>query len=300
MSFSDNLQFLRKNRGITQEQLAEKLEVSRQSVSKWESGAAYPETEKLLTMCDMFGCDMDTLMRGDVSKSFIEDRWGYDAHKTRFANAITFGVGFVLLGISIMFLLVGFGIKEELATIVFLGFVGIAAVAFVAAGLLDDRFNKEHPEISDFYTKEQKDKVEKNFIVSTCACVGLVLLGVIFLLGSEAAGLGTSISEELAGAIFMLFIAVAACIIVRASLIKAKINIREHNRENGPQTKADKISGAIHGTIWCLAVAIYLIISFTYNNWHISWLVFPVAAMLSGAAAVILQLIVKDDNEPKE
>ena len=48
MSFGENLQFLRKQKNITQEQLAERLEVSRQSVSKWESSQSYPEMEKLL------------------------------------------------------------------------------------------------------------------------------------------------------------------------------------------------------------------------------------------------------------
>lgn len=68
MSFGENLQYLRKQKEITQEQLAEQLEVSRQSVSKWESGQSFPEMEKLLQICNMFHCNMDTLMQGDVSQ----------------------------------------------------------------------------------------------------------------------------------------------------------------------------------------------------------------------------------------
>ena len=48
MSLGENLQFLRKKNNITQEQLAEQLDVSRQSVSKWESDSSYPEMDKLL------------------------------------------------------------------------------------------------------------------------------------------------------------------------------------------------------------------------------------------------------------
>ena len=73
MSFAENLQFLRKQKEITQEQLAEILEVSRQSVSKWESAQSYPEMEKLLQICGLFHCNMDTLMQGDVSKTFAKD-----------------------------------------------------------------------------------------------------------------------------------------------------------------------------------------------------------------------------------
>lgn len=69
MSFCDNLQYLRKRDKITQEELAEKLQVSRQSVSKWETGEAYPETEKIIALCDIFDVTMDCLMRGDVAAS---------------------------------------------------------------------------------------------------------------------------------------------------------------------------------------------------------------------------------------
>lgn len=67
MAFCDNLQYLRKMGKITQEELAEKLGVSRQSVSKWETGDAYPETEKIIALCRMFGVSMDELMLGDLS-----------------------------------------------------------------------------------------------------------------------------------------------------------------------------------------------------------------------------------------
>lgn len=51
--FGGNLQFYRKRDNLTQEQLAEMLEVSRQTVSKWESGASYAEMEKILQICDI-------------------------------------------------------------------------------------------------------------------------------------------------------------------------------------------------------------------------------------------------------
>lgn len=68
MSFSENLQFLRKRDKITQEELADKLQVSRQSVSKWETGEAYPETEKIIALCDIFNVTMDVLMRGNAAQ----------------------------------------------------------------------------------------------------------------------------------------------------------------------------------------------------------------------------------------
>lgn len=69
MSFRANLQYLRAQRNMPQEQLAMLLGVSRQAISKWESGKAYPEMDKLLMICDLFGCTLDDLVLGDVSAS---------------------------------------------------------------------------------------------------------------------------------------------------------------------------------------------------------------------------------------
>ena len=63
MTFGDKLSALRREQNYTQEQLAELLGVSRQSVSKWESGAAYPETEKLIRLSALFDCSLDYLLR---------------------------------------------------------------------------------------------------------------------------------------------------------------------------------------------------------------------------------------------
>lgn len=67
MNFGENLQTLRKLKNYSQEDLADKLQVSRQAVSKWESGTGYPETEKLISICDLFDCSMDELIKGKIS-----------------------------------------------------------------------------------------------------------------------------------------------------------------------------------------------------------------------------------------
>ncbi len=68
MSFGQNLQFLRKMyHGMTQEELAERMGVSRQTVSKWELDAAYPEMEKVIELCQLFSCSMDQLVREDIN-----------------------------------------------------------------------------------------------------------------------------------------------------------------------------------------------------------------------------------------
>lgn len=66
MKFNEKLQKLRKENHLSQEALADALEVSRQAVSKWESGQTYPEMDKLISMCKIFKCTLDDLTNDDV------------------------------------------------------------------------------------------------------------------------------------------------------------------------------------------------------------------------------------------
>lgn len=68
MNFCNNLQKLRKKMNLSQEQLAESLNVTRQSVSKWESGASYPEMDKLLALCKIFNCGIDDLVNKNIDE----------------------------------------------------------------------------------------------------------------------------------------------------------------------------------------------------------------------------------------
>lgn len=69
MNFGENLQKLRKEKNISQEQLAEELQVSRQTVGKWENGVTYPETECLIQISNFFGVSIDILLKGTVTDS---------------------------------------------------------------------------------------------------------------------------------------------------------------------------------------------------------------------------------------
>lgn len=68
MKFSEKLQSLRKENKLSQEQLADMLDVSRQSVSKWESGQTYPEMDKLIAMCKIFKCSLDELTNDEIKE----------------------------------------------------------------------------------------------------------------------------------------------------------------------------------------------------------------------------------------
>ena len=66
MAFGERLQEVRKRSGVIQEEFAEQIQVSRQSVSRWESGRGYPEMEKIIFICNRYGVTMDGLFKEEV------------------------------------------------------------------------------------------------------------------------------------------------------------------------------------------------------------------------------------------
>ena len=74
MKFGENLKLIRKSNNISQEYLAEKLGVSRQSVSKWETGENYPSMNNILCLCDIFKCKINELVHEDFADiNFLDD-----------------------------------------------------------------------------------------------------------------------------------------------------------------------------------------------------------------------------------
>ena len=74
MTLGEKLSKLRKQSNITQEQLAERLGVSRQAISKWESDASYPETDKLIQIGKLYHCSMDYLLKDDIEEESLSEK----------------------------------------------------------------------------------------------------------------------------------------------------------------------------------------------------------------------------------
>lgn len=131
MKFYEKLQLLRKERGLSQEALAEMLDVSRQAVSKWESGISYPETDKLVALSDLFSVTLDSLVKdGPLQYKSQYDaqhapfypppmrsaRWAYEYKSKR-----------TLFGLPLVHINCGFGLKRA---------KGIIAIGTISTGLL--------------------------------------------------------------------------------------------------------------------------------------------------------------------
>ena len=102
MIFSEKLYKLRKNKGLSQEQLAEQLLISRQAISKWESGTAMPESDKLLAISRFFDVSLDYLMKEEIEEAALtnigKSEWVQDNSKGQQVTYDTRGKSGSLVG----------------------------------------------------------------------------------------------------------------------------------------------------------------------------------------------------------
>lgn len=198
MSFGENLYQLRKGRNMTQEQLAMLLGVSRQAVSRWESETAYPEMDKLVRLCDIFGCSFDELIRGHVEDlpsspelavplgTGSSDLCDYDKHIRGRARLLSSGVAACVLGFAgasltggsnFGALFTGASLCPPVSVLIAMGLVvGVAVIAL--AFIKDLAFMKNHPFVENFYTDKDRRNARRACQMGAAVLVGLLAVGI--------------------------------------------------------------------------------------------------------------------------
>ncbi|OFK25282.1 helix-turn-helix transcriptional regulator [Olsenella sp. HMSC062G07] len=245
MSFRDNLQHLRATRNMTQEQLAMLVGVSRQSVTKWEAERAYPEMDKLLKLCDIFGCTMDELVQGDLTGREAEpsmvmpegpaqDVFGYDelmrSHAWRLASGVTLiiaGVAFSALlgetnGTGVVLALEG-ARGEALAGVPALLGVAAGCALIIPASITRSAFVKAHPYLDDFYATEDRAAASALLGKGVAAGVSLMILGCV-----AASALG---DLPVAGFSLLMPTAIGVGLIVWVASLSGRVDIASYNKE---------------------------------------------------------------------
>lgn len=325
MKFANNLHYLRKRDKVTQEALADELGVSRQSVSKWETGEAYPETDKLIMLCDIFGVSLDDMLRSDLAGATQNEnetatenlqtdslqmsaatQEEYIAHMDKFSKFIALGVFLVLLGVGVCMVLCGVGemlwpqqqeLFDVLAAVAVILFVAIAVFLFVFAGIGHDNYCKEHPKVAAPYSDEQFRSFQKRFAVSIASLIAGILLDVVFLVVFASlidAGILASNFVEAAEcfvvAAFLIVLAFLVGGIVFVGIQHSKYDIEEYNKQAqsiAHPSKKDKFKDAICGVVMLTATAVYLIFGFVCNIWHPTWVVFPIGGIFCAIFSTI-------------
>lgn len=301
MSFSENLQYLRKQHGLTQEQFADEFQVSRQAVSKWETGEAFPETEKLIAMCDRFGVTLDQLVRGNVIGNGAEDDIGYAKHMNAFSLYISVGVLLIFAGVALCVLLGGLSdIYGEtyafLAGAAMLVFVAAAVFLFIYGGITHDNYGKAHPELKNVFTQEEMKAFNKKFTLGIAISVSALILCVVALIvifgifGEET--MKNPLLSCSVMACFLFCIGVCVSLLVFLGIRHSKYDIAGYHAEcksGNLSPRKKKICDALCSGIMLTATALFLLLGFVWNLWHPGWVVFPVGGILCAIVSVFTQ-----------
>lgn len=299
MAFPENLQFLRQQHAVTQEQLAEELGVSRQSVSKWESGGSFPEMETLLRICDLYNVNLDTLLRGNLEQSLVSDTAQYDTFMNRQSLRISFSVGAIIAAVAAMMVMNVLGVHEMLSAAFFMLLLTASVVVMVVSGIEEDHFRKKHPCIQDFYTEEEKENFYRRFIWYIAGGVGAILFGVVLLIAAFALLPEREPYESLMSGLFILLIAGAVTAFVYGGMQEDKYKVWKYNRDNNPTPEAKKRLDAIGTGCACtmLAVtAIYVSLGLYGGGWGKNVWLFSFGGIVCAILSVVLNPYKSEDN----
>ena len=314
MILADKIIELRKKNGWSQEELAEKLGVSRQSISKWEGAQAIPDLDRIITMSQIFGVSTDVLLKDDMEISAapmgadpdehaarvvtVEEASDYLAFKNWSAGRTAIGVMLCILSPVLLIFLSGasetgfIGLSRYHAAGIGVPFllilVGCAVAIFITTYLKGERFRyiEEEP-IDTAYgvsgiARDRKERFRGSF--TTQLTIGIVLC-VLAAVPLTAASLfhysnNTDMLPVIALCALLVMIAIGVLLIVRSCIIwggyKALLEEGDYTRVEKAESKRD---GVIAGAYWLVITAAYLAISFL-GNWNRSWIIWPIAGVL--------------------
>ncbi len=328
MILADKIILMRKQQGWSQEQLAEQLAVSRQSVSKWESGASIPDLDKILKMSNIFGVSTDYLLKDEIeelpknatqdtatSYDFddsvlvtVEDANTYMSLCERLAKFFAIGVALCIISPVPLILLSGlserssFPLTENAAggigVAILLLIVAVGVAILIVCGMQTGKWDfLEDKAITLEYgitgiVEKKKSAFEKQFIASVTAGVVLCILGAVPLLIGAAF---TASDIEMIYFVDMLLIMVACGVFlfVRAGIINDCYKKLLQEDEYSASEKLTRRRMETASTIyWCSIPAIYLLWSFTTMEWHRTWIIWPVAGVFYAVVETVVKSIV--------
>lgn len=330
MILADKLIEQRKKRGWSQEELAEQLGVSRQSVSKWESAQSVPDMERVLQLSELFGVTTDYLLKDSIESVSepSEDRAGDTKERTvsmeeanaflrvkeQNAKTIALGVLLCILSPICLILLTGavacgaIALGEAQAVVlgltVLLLMVGGAVALFVTSSLRGSRFEYlENEPVETLYgvsgmTKERRERFRPAYVRRlTLGIVLCVLSAVPIFLSALLAGEEDSLFEILAVGVLLALVAVGVLLIVHSAIIWGSFaQLLEEGDYSRESKKSQKKIAPIAGIYWSVITAGYLLYSFLTGDWGRSWIVWPVAGVSYGVIFGIAEMLGKKND----
>ena len=327
MILADKIIKLRKKNGWSQEELAEKMNVSRQAVSKWEGAQTIPDIGKILQLGELFGVTTDYLLKDELEEEefidsasdltirriSIEEANTYISQRKRASWQIAIATFLCILAPITLFILGAVSeipnsfISEAVAGIVGLvvlfAFVLCAVPIYIFCGFSNEKFeflDKSVPFELEYGVKGIITERQKQFrntyvrgnIIATCICIfsPIPLVVSSFAENEMLTVIMLAVTMIIAGIGASLFIVVG---VQNASIQKLLMEGDYALKEK----KKRSISEVIGSAWWSLTVAIYLLWSFLSHDWHITWIIFLISgALFSVFEAVCGRVVDKRDE----
>lgn len=329
MTLADKITTLRKKNGWSQEELAEMVNVSRQSVSKWESGQSLPDIDKLLKLSEIFGVSTDYLLKNktesgeyivernqEVRKISVSDANEFLAWRTDAARKIAIATLLCIISPITLFLfctmseLKLWGLSENSAgaigMITLLLIVAAAVSIFVYCGFknspyefLDGNapFELEHGVKSLVEEKQRlyRSKYVRCNIIATCVCVLSPIPLFVGAFSENEMLMVVMLSLMLIIASIGVFLFVACG--VRWASMEKLLKEGEYCDSVKRKTEGNKIISAISWIYWISVTSVFL--SWTVlsdNSWHRSWIVWPVSGALYAIIMIFVGIFTKEEK----
>jgi transcriptional regulator with XRE-family HTH domain len=326
MILADKIIELRKKNGWSQEELAEKLNVSRQSISKWEGAQSVPDMNRIIAMSQIFGVSTDVLLKDELDLASqpeaytpdedarrmvtMEEANSYLEHRDLSARRVALGVFLCIISPILMIVLEGLAqtgrvsLTENQASglglLVMFLLIGTAVALFITTGLRGSRFEYlEKESLETAYgvsgmVSDRRERYKRTYAVQLTTGIVLCVVAAIPIFLTELFAEGNIVAEVLATGTLLLLVAIGVLLIIRSCIVWGGFQVLLEEGDYSRREKSESRRNATLSSIyWGLATAGYLAWSFLTMEWHRTWIVWPIAGVCYGVVVAIARALRK-------
>lgn len=305
MILADKIIRLRKKNGWSQEELADKMNVSRQAVSKWEGAQTIPDLEKILQLGVLFGVTTDYLLKDEiedeefandnssdtsVKKITIEEANSYLEQRKRASWQIALATFFCILSPIALIVLSVFLENQSLGVTIGLvalfAFVLCAIPIYIYCGFKNEPYaflDKNIPFELEYGVKGLVTEAKKKFrntyvkcnIIAACICIFSPLPLVVSAFSNNETILIAMLSLS------MIIAGIGACIFIVVGVQNASMQkLLQEGDYSYQEKKRGGVKEAVGFAYWSILSVVYLAWSFLTSQWHITWIALVVGGVL--------------------
>ena len=326
MILAEKIIRLRKQFGWSQEDLAEKMNISRQSVSKWESANSIPDLNRIIMLADIFDVSTDFLLKDDVEafdslregkepgiiQISLEQALKYVESKMEVSSLVTKGVLLCVCSVVPLFFFLAMAqtnrlnltsnVAAAIGVVSLLVMVSIGISFFIStnqyekdiAPIENEAFELVYGVHSVFQEKLQKFRATYNLRLSMGIFMFIISFVPLMFVSMFFDG-----SDIILMMLIVLILMIAAGIYIVASAsakYDAYNNILKDNGIETEKSRRTKRAEKLAAFYWPLLTAIYLGWSLWTMDWGITWIVWPVGGVLFAALVGLMELLDKEER----